>query len=248
VRTSNPIFRGIVLGQTEVAHDGAMTLDGAVYRSILLLLCVIVPALWVWDNYTALSSLRLLITAIICLLGAAAIIWITIHRRHWAPITAPVYALMEGFAIGIVSARLEARYPGVAIQATALTFAALFCLLAAYRFGLIRVSTGFKTGLMVATSSVALFYGLSFALALFGVRRFTLFDAGVVGIIVNLVVVIIAALNLVVDFDFMQECARSDLPKYMEWYTALGLIVTLVWLYLEILRLMARARKAEEGH
>lgn len=245
--TSNPIFRSIALDGTEVAHDGVMTLDGAVYRSGFLLLCVLVPALWVWLNYAALSSRSVLLAAIVCMLGAAAIIWVTVHRRHWAPITAPAYALLEGFAIGSVSARLESRYHGIAIQATVLTFAALFCLLAAYKFGLIRVTKGFKAGLLVATGSVAMFYGASFILAFFGLRRFTIFDAGVVGFIVNLVVVVIAALNLVVDFDFIKECASSGLPRYMEWYTALGLIVTLVWLYLEILRLMARARKAEEG-
>jgi uncharacterized YccA/Bax inhibitor family protein len=178
---------------------------------------------------------------------AMALVWITVWKKRWSSVTAPVYALLEGVVIGGISARLEMRFHGIAIQAVALTFATCFCLLAAYRLGVIRVTEKFKAGLSAATGGVALFYLISFALIFFGVRRFTIFAGGLPGILISLIVVWIAALNLVIDFDFIEQYAREDLPDYMEWYAALGLMVTLIWLYMEILRLLSKARKAEDG-
>ena len=148
--------------------------------------------------------------------------------------------------MGDISGRLDVRYHGIAIQAVALTFATCFCLLVAYRFGLFRVSESFNAGVVAATCGVALVYLVSLMLALAGVRTFSIFGGGVPGILASVVVVILAGMNLVIDFAFVGQCAQKGLPKYMEWYTALGLIVTLIWLYTEILRLISKARSTEE--
>lgn len=230
---------------SRTAGEGRMSLDGTINRASFLLACVVAPALWMWSSYSNLTPRTALITAIVCLLGAIIVAWVTIRDQTWAPITAPAYAVLEGIAVGGSSTRLEMRYHGIAIQAVALTFAVFFCLLVAYRSGLVRVTQGFKTAVLAATAGVSVFYAASFLLFFLGVRHLTLFNGGIPGIIVSLVVVVVASLNLVVDFDFIRECSGRNFPKYMEWYTAMGLIVTLIWLYLELLRLLGKMRKAE---
>jgi len=184
---------------------------------------------------------------LICALVALALVWITVHKKQWSPITAPTFALLEGLVMGVVSAGLEVRHPGIAIQAVVLTFAICLSLLVAYRTGLIRVTEKFNRGLVAATSGVVLFYLANFVLSLLGVRIFAVFAGGVPGILISAVIVVIAGMDLVADFDFIEQCSRSGLPKYMEWYAALGLIVTLIWLYTEILRLLSKARKAQKN-
>jgi uncharacterized YccA/Bax inhibitor family protein len=156
--------------------------------------------------------------------------------------TAPIYALLEGLFLGGISAIFEAQYPGIVIQAVSLTFGTLFCLLLAYRSGIIKVTENFKLGVAAATGGIALIYLATLVLGLFGVRMPFIHESGLIGIGFSLFVVVIAALNLVLDFDFIESGAKSGAPKYMEWYAAFGLMVTLIWLYIEILRLLAKLR------
>jgi uncharacterized YccA/Bax inhibitor family protein len=135
----------------------------------------------------------------------------------------------------------EQSYPGIVQQAILLTFGTLGALLLAYKSGMIKVTENFKLGVVAATGGVALTYLLGFIFSFFGVN-FSIFGGGTIGIIFSLVVVVIASLNLVLDFDFIEEASERNLPKYFEWYGAFGLIVTLVWLYLELLRLLAKLR------
>ena len=159
--------------------------------------------------------------------------------------TAPAYALLEGVVLGTFSALLEMRYPGIAIQAVTLTFGVLFALLLAYRSGLVRATENFKLGVFAATGGIAIFYLIEFVLGFFHVQFTTINSSSPIGIGFSFVVVIVAALNLVLDFDFIENGARAGAPKYMEWYGAFGLLVTLVWLYFEILRLLSKMRSRQ---
>ncbi len=153
-----------------------------------------------------------------------------------------MYALLEGLALGGISAIFDFRYPGIAIQAVGLTFGTLFVLLAIYSTGIIKVTDKMRIGIIAATGGIALFYLLEMVLGFFGVHFVAVNGSGPIGIAFSLFVVAIAALNLVLDFDFIERGVAFGAPKYMEWYGAFGIMVTLVWLYLEILRLLSKMR------
>jgi len=171
---------------------------------------------------------------------------VTIFKKEWAGITAPLYALLEGLVLGGVSALLEFRFKGIAIQAVGLTLGVLIVMLLAYRSGLIKVTDKLRLGIVAATGGIAIFYFLQFILGLFHVPFLTAVNnATPIGIGFSLLVVGIAALNLVLDFDLIENGARMGAPKYMEWYSAFALMITLVWLYFEILRLLSKFRSRQ---
>ena len=256
METTNPIFRNVELGErsgdtVQVVGAERMTLNGTAHKAGILLVCVTMSALWGWRMFEAPQDRRTTVVIVVvllaCLLGASALVWLTVRKKTWSPFTAPVYALLEGLAMGFISAGTNRRYPGIAIQAVAVTIAMSFGLLVAYRSGLIRVTEGFNRKLSAAIGGVVLFYLTTFVLALMGVRIFSVFAGGVLGILISVIVIVIAGLSLVSAFDFVARCAQADLPKYMEWYAALGLVVTLIWLYMEILNLLEKARRAQRG-
>jgi uncharacterized YccA/Bax inhibitor family protein len=154
-----------------------------------------------------------------------------------------VYAILEGLVIGGISAYAEAQLKGIVFQAVALTFGTLFSLLVAYRSGVIKVTEKFRLGVVAATGAIFLVYLVSIVLGFFGVSVPLIYSGGTFGILFSLFVVVIAALNLVLDFDFIEQGARQGAPKYMEWYGAFGLMVTLIWLYIEFLRLLTKLRQ-----
>ena len=172
--------------------------------------------------------------------GGLIVAIITVFKRHLAPYTTPVYALLEGLALGGISRFFETLYPGIVNQAVFLTFGTLAALLFAYRSGLIKPTENFKLGIVAATGGIFFVYIISFILGLFGVQVPLIHSNSNFGILFSFGVVVIAALNLVLDFDFIEEGAEIGAPKYMEWFGAFGLLVTLVWLYLEILHLLAK--------
>ncbi len=153
-----------------------------------------------------------------------------------------VICIVEGLALGGFSAIFEMRYPGIGIQAVGLTFGTLFALLVVYRSGMIRVTQKFRLGVFAATGGIALFYILEMVLGFFGIQFTSINGSGAIGIGFSLIVVGIAALNLVLDFDFIEQGVQFGAPRYMEWYGAFGIMVTLVWLYIEILRLLSKMR------
>jgi uncharacterized YccA/Bax inhibitor family protein len=167
---------------------------------------------------------------------------VTIFKKEWAPVTSPIYALLEGLVLGGISAVTNARYPGIGIEAVCLTFGTLFVLLLAYSSGLIKVTDKLRMGIVAATGGICAFYLLELVLSFFGVHFATINGNSFIGIGFSVFVVIIAALNLVLDFDFIETGVKVGAPKYMEWYGAFGIMVTLVWLYLEILRLLSKVR------
>jgi len=238
MRSGNPALKGDIFTRVpQAVGAGVMTIQGTVNKTLILLLLTVISASWAWSN--AAIALPLLIPAAI--LGLIVGI-ITIVKKEKAAITAPIYALVEGVVLGAISSVFEAQYQGIVIQAVALTFGTLFCLLIAYKSRLIKVTENFKLGVVAATGAIALIYIVSIVMSLFGARISFIHDSGPIGIGFSVVVVIIASLNLVLDFDFIETGAERGAPKYFEWYGAFGLMVTLIWLYLEILRLLSKLR------
>jgi len=242
LRTSNPALNEKAF-KGQVAVGEAMTLQGTVNKTGLLLLCVVATAAWTWGLSHSATPEAVYPWMIGGFLGGFVVALVTIFKNSWSPITAPIYALLEGFALGGISAIFEKMYPGVAIQAVGLTLGTLFVMLLAYKTGVVRATQGFKVGVIAATGGIAVFYLAEMVLGFFHVNVPAVNGSGWIGIGFSLFVVVIAALNLVLDFDMIETGARMNAPKYMEWYGAFGLMVTLIWLYLEILRLLAKSRR-----
>jgi len=241
MKTANPALNVNSFRVDQAVSGEAMTLSGTVNKTGVLLICVVATAAWSWNRFFhAPTSDTVLPLVAIGGIGGFILALVTIFKKEWSPVTSPIYALLEGLALGGISAVFELRYPGIAMQAVGLTFGTLFVLLLAYRSGLIRVTEKFKLGVVAATGGIAVFYLIEFVLGFFGVHFAAINGSGLLGIGFSVVVVIVAALNLVLDFDFIESGVNAGAPKYMEWYGAFGLIVTLVWLYLEILRLLAK--------
>jgi uncharacterized YccA/Bax inhibitor family protein len=177
------------------------------------------------------------------LLAALGIAILTIFKPRFARFTAPVYALLEGLVLGAISHVYEAQWSGIVVQAVALTVAVLGILLFLYATRVIKVTDKLRTGIIAATGAVFVVYLIALVLQLFGVRVSFLNDGGPVAIIFSLIIVGVAAMNLVLDFDFIDRGAAAGAPKYMEWFGAFGLLVTLVWLYIELLRLLGNLRR-----
>jgi uncharacterized YccA/Bax inhibitor family protein len=253
MKTSNPAlsentFRNVA-GQTGILNGGAidaatrMTLSGTVNKTGILLLCALATAAWTWNSFLHTGDLSVAGPLVLVgALGGLIVGLVTSFKKEWSPVTAPIYALLEGLVLGGLSAVFNLRYPGIAIEAVGLTFGTLFVMLLLYRSGLIKVTQKFRIGVVAATGGIFLFYMLEWVLSFFGINFTTVNGASLIGIGFSFLVVGIAALNLVLDFDFVEQGVTYGVPKYMEWYAAFGIMVTLVWLYLEILRLLAKMR------
>ena len=242
MRSGNPALSASTfqnLAPATVLGGEAMTLQGTVNKTGISLLLCVVSAAWTWNMYVSNPGVVMPF-----LLGGAIggfiVAMVTIFKKTWAPVTVPIYALLEGLFLGAISAMFEQMYPGIVIQAVGLTFGTLFALLFAYKSGLIKATENFKLGVVAATGAVALIYMASIVLSFFGTSIPYIHESGTIGILFSLAVVVIAALNLVLDFDFIETGAERGAPKYMEWYGAFGLLVTLIWLYLEMLRLLSK--------
>jgi uncharacterized YccA/Bax inhibitor family protein len=246
VTTSNPAFSQDVWAGYEQVYGAprstTMTVQGTVGKTFALLAILAVTAAWSW-NATASGSISYGVVAVSALAGFIFAM-ITIFKPTASPITAPIYAALEGVFLGAVSQVVELRYgdrvPGIAMQAVSLTCGVMFIMLFVYATRLIRVTAKLQMGIVVATSALALFYLVSMLLRLFGMEVPLIWSSSLYGIGFSLFVVGLAAFNLLLDFDFIEKAAHREAPKYMEWYGAFGLMVTLVWLYLEILRLLQK--------
>jgi len=242
MRSSNPVLKESAFAGQVITGEG-MTIQGTVNKTGLLLFFVVVAAAWTWGlghSETPEAALPWMFGGAI---GGLAMALVTSFKKTWSPITAPIYALLEGLVLGGFSALLERSYPGIAIQAVSLTFAVMFVMLLAYKFGIIRATRGFMLGVIAATGAIALVYLVNMVMGFFHTQMSVLYSSTPLGIGISLVIVVIAALNLILDFDMIESSVRMGAPKYMEWYGAFGLMVTLVWLYLEVLRLLAKTRR-----
>lgn len=240
MRSGNPALKDSTFDILEAGAE-PMTLGGTINKTALLLALVLTTSMITWGTTATNPGLTMLLM-LVGLIGGLIVAMVTIFFKKAAPYTAPVYALLEGLAIGGISAMYEARHPGIAIQAVSLTFGTLLCLLAAYKSGLIKATENFKLGVVAATGAIALLYLVNMVMSFFGHSIGFIHENGTFGILFSVVVVVIAALNLVLDFDFIESGVERGSPQYMEWYAAFGLLVTLIWLYLEILRLLSKLR------
>lgn len=240
MRTANPALNDNVFA-IEGTYDNVMTLQGTVMKTAILLLLTVAGAGFAWAHVGSNPQAAFPYLIVGSLIGFILAL-ITIFNKSAAPYTSPLYAIAEGLALGAISCLFEIRFPGIVPQALGLTFGTLGTLLMAYASGLIRASENFKLGVVAATGSICLVYLVSVVLNLFGSGIPYIHGSGWIGISFSLFVVVVAAMNLVLDFDFIENGVEKGAPKYMEWYAAFGLMVTLVWLYLEILHLLAKLR------
>ena len=241
MRTANPALKdGTFTGARTAPGAPAMTLRGTATKSLVLLLLTAFAASFTWNAVASGNTGIVGPAALVGGIGGFVVALVTVFKPRLAPYTAPLYAVLEGLLLGGVSALYDARFAGLPLQAVTLTFGVFFALLIVYRTGLVRATENFRLGVFAATGGIMVMYLLSFVLRFFGVQMAFLHDSSPLSIGISLVVVVVAALNLVLDFDFIERGVEHGAPRYMEWYGAFGLLVTLVWLYLEMLRLLAK--------
>jgi len=234
LRSGNPVLSKSTFNSTTNLTE-TMTINGTVNKTVISLF------LLVGTGYLTFNTMNTVLL-IACGIGGFIVALITVFRKHWAPITVPIYAILEGGMLGGISFMYNSMYDGIVTNAIFLTLGILLSLLMAYRSGLIKPSENFKLGVAAATGGIAIVYLINFVMGIFGsgMGVMSINNSSMISIGFSLVVIVIASLNLVLDFDFIEEGAEKGAPKYMEWYGAFGLLVTLIWLYLEILRLLAK--------
>ena len=234
LRSGNPVLSKSTFNGADITTE-KMTIEGTVNKTAISLFLLVGTA----DlSFEAMSPIML----ISCGVGGFIVALITIFKKKWAPVTVPIYAILEGGLLGGISFMYSKMYDGIVLNAICLTIGILLSLLMAYRSGLIKPSENFKLGIAAATGGIGIVYLINFVMGFYGsgMGVMSINNSSMMSIGFSLVVIVIAALNLVLDFDFIEEGAEKGAPKYMEWYGAFGLLVTLIWLYLEILRLLAK--------
>ncbi len=242
LRSGNPALTKNTFSNFSITTAQKMTLEGTVNKTMISLLLLMISAGYTWNTWAPESGSTLMYVG---MFGGFILALVTIFKPVWAPITVPIYAILKGLALGVISKIYNdyIGYPGIVEQAIFLTFGILGCLLFAYKTKLIKPTENFKLGLFAATGGIFLVYISSFIYSIFTGQSFGVMNAqngSLISIGFSMFVVVIASLNLVLDFDFIEEGAEKGAPKYMEWYGAFGLLVTLIWLYLEILRLLSK--------
>ena len=235
-RSGNPVLTSNAFN-LQSDYSDKMTIGGTVNKTFLTLMIVIGSAYYSW---TYISVTNILVFP--SLIGAFIVGIITMKKKIWAPITVPIYGVLKGIFLGIVSNLFNSMYDGIVITAISYTLCILFALLSIYRLGIIKPTENFKLGVAAATTGIAILYAANLGMSFFGseIPLMDVNNSSMYSIGFSLFVIVIASMNLVVDFDFIEEGAEKGAPKYMEWYGAFGLMVTLVWLYLEILKLLAK--------
>ena len=243
MRTGNPTLNNTAFSGTQAgAGEEPMTLQGAVYKTAILLILLAGASCWTWGQMRV-NPAYVAQWSFIWMIFGFVVGLVTVFKKSWAPVTAPIYAVVQGLILGGLSSLFELRYPGVVIQAVALTFGTLAALLLAYTSRIVQVTQNFRMGVLAATGGILIVYLVDLVMAFFGHRVPMIHESGWLGIGFSLFVVVIAALNLVLDFDFIERGAQSNQAKYMEWYAGFGLLVTLIWLYMEILRLLSKVSR-----
>jgi uncharacterized YccA/Bax inhibitor family protein len=246
LRSGNPGLNDKTFANQPLVGVGGerMTVQGAVNKSFLLLVVLLAGAFWPWSQYLSTGDAAAVMPLFyVGIFGGLILALVMSFKPPTATFLAIPYAALEGLAMGGISAMLERRYPGIAMQAVGATFAVFAAMLVAYKTGLIRATERFKSVVIAATGAIFLFYLLTMIVGFFHVNTSGLFNSSALGIGISLAIIVVAALNLILDFDIMETGAARGAPKYMEWFSAFGLLVTLVWLYMEILRLLANSRR-----
>lgn len=242
MRSSNPAMSERIFAKhiANTTDSGTMTINGTITKIGIMMLLVLAAASYTWGMVMGENPASAQTYLIIGAIGGLITAIITVFKPRLAAITAPIYAILEGLFLGGISAFINQKYPGIPFQAVLLTVGTLFTMLFLYRSGRIRATPKFRRGVMMATGAVFFAYLISWIMGMFGLSVGFIHSTGPMGILINLVILVVAALNLIMDFDFIERGAEMSAPKYMEWYGAFGLMVTLVWLYIEFLRLLSR--------
>jgi uncharacterized YccA/Bax inhibitor family protein len=255
--TANPALNEAVFRRASVADSraGVMTLEGTVIKTSVLVVLLLITAFYTWGlvrvEDTA-AGVQVIVPPtvygllVLGCIGGLITAMVTIFAPRASPFTAPLYAALEGLVLGGISALFEVRYPGIAVQAVGVTTGTLLSLLILYGTRMVRVTEKFKMGVIAATGGICIVYLIDFIMSFFGTRVPFIHESGMIGIGFSLVVVVIAAMNLLLDFDFIERGVEVGAPKYMEWYGGFGLMVTLIWLYIEVLRLLAKLRNSRD--
>ena len=247
--SSNPVLKDKTFDKERALNsDNVMTINGTIHKTAILLGIVIIAATYTWRlffespiNSDGTKNIAAIYPWMIGgALGGFAIAIAMMFMKQYAGFLAPVYAVLEGLFLGAISAVFENMYPGIVMNAVLATFTTFLIMLFTYRSGLIKVTEKFRSIIIVATGSIALMYFFSFILRFFGIEMGFMYGSGLMSIGISLVVIVVAALNLLLDFDFIEKGAAHGTAKYMEWFGAFGILVTLVWLYVEFLRLLAK--------
>lgn len=242
MESRNPVFSDNLTGNIPTAIGVPMTIQGTLNKLMLLFCIMAISGGVVWQQFSLGYLDKVNIIMMIGLVVGLITGFVIIFKQHLAPVLTPVYAFAEGALLGGISAFLETKFPGVVIQAVALTFMTILAMAVLYKAGLIRATEKFRSTIMISTGAIALLYLVSIIASLFGVNIPVFTSSSPISIIFSLIVVTIASLNLIMDFDFIEQGSARLLPKQYEWYGAFGLLVTIVWLYLEILRLLSKLR------
>ena len=242
---SNPVFneeafeKACQRGNLQEINSNPMTLQGTINKTFFLLFLCVCGAMFAWNNFQTFSSYLTIMS-----IGALAVGVATAFKPAISPYTAPLYAVLEGVLLGVLSAYFNTRYPGIVFNAVSITFLVFFTMLFLYKTGIIRPTKTFVIGVVSATCAIALFYIGSMVLSLFGVSTNYLTSSSPLSIGISIVICIVAALNFILDFSFIDTMTREPLaPKYMEWYASFGLLVTLLWMYVEVLKLLAKSQR-----
>ncbi|MDJ0625207.1 MAG: Bax inhibitor-1/YccA family protein [Candidatus Caenarcaniphilales bacterium] len=248
MRSSNPVLKEDSFHGTSVLPSQAMSIQGTINKSLMLGLILVLSGAYSWSQCAqaiAAGNPGLIKFYLYGgLFGGLILGFITVFKKEWSPITSLIYAAIEGLFLGAISWMFEASFPGIVQQATLCTISTLFGLLFLYKTQIIKVTEKFRSVILISTMGIGVVYLLSFLLGFFGIQLPLIHESGIIGIGFSLFVTTIAALNLLLDFDFIENAAlKGSLPKYMEWYAAFGLIVTLVWIYIEFLRLLSKLRR-----
>jgi uncharacterized YccA/Bax inhibitor family protein len=241
-QSNNPVFNEKVL-QKVGSHstEGAMTIKGTINKMAFLLLLVMAAAVYAWGAPARQQDIMPFLWG--GALGGFALAIVISIKKEWAPYLAPAYALAEGLFLGVISVLYSSLYDGIVLQAVGITFATFLAMLILYRTRIIRATEKFKAIVYTATAGIAIFYLLALVLGFFNINIPFLHEGSTIGIIFSLVVVAVAAMNLIINFDLIETGAAQGAPKYFEWYASFGMLVTLVWLYLEILRLLSKLNR-----
>tara|TARA_Y100000992_G_scaffold216309_1_gene149331 strand:- start:496 stop:1242 length:747 start_codon:yes stop_codon:yes gene_type:complete len=235
-RSGNPVLTSNAFNVSSDSSD-VMTINGTVTKTFLSVCLVVISGYYSWINISITNILILPSVLVGLVLGI-----VTIYKKHLSPITVPIYAVIQGIFLGAISYTFNNLYDGIVITAISYTLSILFVMLTLYRTGIIKPTENFKLGVAAGTGGIALIYFGNLIMSFFGtgLSIMDINNASIYSIGFSLVVIVMASLNLVVDFDFIEEGSEKGAPKYMEWFGAFGLLVTLIWLYLEILRLLAK--------
>lgn len=244
MRASNPVLSRLAdAARDTVATTGrgdVMTRAGTAGKSVVLLALCVFSASFTWSQVAQGNTGILMPALLVGGLGGFIMAMVVSFKPNTAPITAPIYAVLEGLVLGAISALYNTRYQGIPQQAVLLTFAVALGIFTLYRLNILKATEGFRRMIVGATMGIAVFYLINLVMSLFNVNLGYTMSSSPIAIGINVVIAGVAALNLVLNFDDIDQAVRMGAPKRMEWYGAFGLMVTLVWLYLELLRLLAR--------